>query len=98
MSDGTLGREIGCRQHAMWDAFNKYKAATFLNPHVSLWQKLLVYNIAVVNNATYGCASWDYEPVQLQKLEGTQIKMLRQIMQQQTSSDFSMLTAINIAN
>jgi hypothetical protein len=97
LSNGTLGREIGIRQHAMWDAFNKYKSVTFLNPHVTLWQKLLLFNITVVPNATYGCCAWDYKPNQLQKLEGTQIKMLKLIMNQQDDPKFNMITAINTA-
>ena len=96
-SDGMLSREIGIRQHAMWEAFNKYKAVTFLNPHVSLWQKLLIYNLTVIPNATYGCAAWDYKPEHLQKLEGNQIKMLKAIMRQQDNASFSMLTAMNLA-
>ena len=96
-SNGNLDREIGIRQHAMWDAFNKYKSSMFLNPHVSLWQKLLVYNITVLPNATYGCAAWDYQPVQLQKLEGTHIKMMKIMMRQNENKDFSMITAMNIA-
>jgi hypothetical protein len=51
----------------------------------------------VVPTATNGCAAWDYGPAQLQKLEGTQIKMLRAIMQQNENKTFSMLTAMNKA-
>ena len=91
LSNGTLGREIGIRQHAMWDTFNQYKSVTFLNPHVKLWQKLLLFNIAVVPCATYGFCTWDYKEKQLQKLEGTQIKMLKD------NPQFNMSTAINIA-
>jgi hypothetical protein len=82
----------------MWDSFNKYKANTFLNPHVSLWQKLLLFNITVVPNATYGCCAWAYEAKQLQKLEGTQIKMLKLIMNQQNDKSFNMIKAIDIAD
>ena len=98
LSNATLGREIGIRQHAMWDAFNKYKATTFLNPHVSLWQKRLLFNITVVPNATYGCCAWDYEAKQLQKLEGAQLKMLKLIMNQRDARPFNMINAINIAD
>ena len=65
---------------------------------MSLWQKLLLYNITVIPNATYGCAAWDYKPEHIQKLEGTQIKMLKAIMRQQDNASFSMLTAMKLAN
>ena len=42
--------------------FKRFAPQHFENPHVGMWQKILLFNAIVVLNTLYACETWDYTP------------------------------------
>lgn len=81
----------------MQQAYDNYAAQYFQNKHVSIWQKLLLFNITVIPNGLYGCVTWDYNEWHLAQIESKQVELLKLILRQQDSVEFDILQAIRIA-
>ena len=95
--DGEMDVEIGIRRNRMWEAYHKYAETIYLNPHIPLWNKLLLFTTSVIPQATYGCAAWIYEPKHLFQLEVTQLQILGKFMKPQGLKTLDMHTARGIA-
>ena len=96
-STATLTVEIVTRSARMDRAYKRFAPQHFENPHVGMWQKLLLFNTTVVLNALYACETWDYTPWgDIHRLEEKQVELLDKIMRPTPGTNFTILTAIRI--
>ena len=96
-SSASLDQEIQIRKQRMQSAYDQYSAQYFENRHVTLWQKLLLFNVTIIPNAIQNCVAWDYNEWHIQQLEFKQLSLLKRIMLQGNYDQFNILHAIRIA-
>ncbi len=97
-SSASFDQEILIRKQRMQSAYDQYSAQYFENRHVTLWQKLLLFNVTIIPNAIQNCVAWDYNEWHIQQLEFKQLSLLKRIMLQGNYDQFNILHAIRIAH
>jgi hypothetical protein len=76
-SSGNMDAEVSVRKQRMYAAFNEWSSRILLNPCLSQRLKLTFFNLIVISNGLYGCATWNLCATHIQKLDSVQYQLLR---------------------
>ena len=79
-SEGGDIRDVDVRISRAWAAFHKLKKRVWRQKAFSIATKIKVYKMTVVPTILYGAESWTLSEVEEERLETTQMRMLRSIM------------------
>jgi hypothetical protein len=76
---GDMVAEASVREQRMENAFRQWEGRILMNPKLSRRLRLMFFNLIVMSNGIYGCATWNMCKKQIAELERTQFRMLKKI-------------------
>jgi hypothetical protein len=76
---GDMIAEASVRKQRMLTAFNQWEGRILMNPLLSRRLRLIFFNLIVVSNGIYGCATWNLNKKQIADLEKTQFRLLKKV-------------------
>jgi hypothetical protein len=71
--------EVILREQRMRAAFGQWDGRILMNPHLSRHLRLKFFNLIVIPNGVYGCATWNLCKKQIKHLESIQLWMLKKV-------------------
>jgi hypothetical protein len=76
---GDMAAESAVREQRMRTAFSQWEGRVLMNPHLSRHLRLKFFNLIVVSNGIYGCATWNLTKKQIHDLESIQLRLLKKV-------------------
>jgi hypothetical protein len=74
---GDMSAEVNVRKQRMYAAFNQWSGRILMNKSLSLHLRLSFFNLIVVSNGLYGCATWNLCAKQVRELDSVQFQLLK---------------------
>jgi hypothetical protein len=96
-SSGDMVAESAVREHRMRTAFSLWEGRVLMNPHLSRHLRLKFFNLIVVTNGIYGCATWNLTRKQIHDLESIQLRLLKKVCGLRADSRASYQDVMKIA-
>jgi hypothetical protein len=76
---GDMSAEVTVRVQRMETAFRQWEGRILMNPRLSRRLRLVFFNLTVIANGLYGCATWNLCKKQITDLERKQFQLLKRI-------------------
>jgi hypothetical protein len=78
-SSGSMDVEVNVRVQRMHAAFEEWSGRILMNQCLTLELRLKFFNLIVVSNGVYGCATWNLCAKHIRKLESAQFQLLKKL-------------------
>jgi hypothetical protein len=79
-NEGDMTSEIAIRKQRMVAAFSTWSGRILLNPKISERLRLVFFNMIVVPNGLYGCATWNLSARDIKQLDSVQYRLLKRLL------------------
>jgi hypothetical protein len=79
-NEGDMSGEIAIRKQRMIAAFSTWSGRILLNQKISERLRLVFFNMIVVPNGLYGCATWNLSVKDIKKLDSVQYRLLKRLL------------------
>jgi hypothetical protein len=93
---GDLDAEVNVRVQRMHAAFEEWSGRILLNPCLSKRLQLTFFNLIVVSNGVYGCATWNLTAKHMGKLDSAQFQLLKRLFKVRPASNISYETILRM--